>query len=209
MNPEDYDAWYRQPRGAWIAAREYRLLYRLLGLTPPASLLDVGCGTGQFSDRFRTAGFDVTGIDPDAAMLRVARTRHPGRYVQGDALQLPFADASFDACIAVTSLCFVADPARALAEMWRVTRRALVVGVLNRHSLLFRRKAGQGGYRGARWDSSAELRAWCAGLHPRPRCRLATAIFLPGGGPLARWLEAGLPSALPWGGFLALGLYRH
>ena len=45
----------------------------------------------------------------------------------------------------MTSLCFIDDPLPALREMWRVTRHALVLGLLNRHSLLHREKHGQGG----------------------------------------------------------------
>ena len=41
MRPEDYDAWYRTPRGAWIGETEYRLLWNLLAPRPGERLLDV------------------------------------------------------------------------------------------------------------------------------------------------------------------------
>lgn len=58
-------------------------------------------------------------------------------FIQGDASFLPFADNSFDYCSSITSLCFVSEPEQALKEMWRVSRKALILGLLNRSSLLY------------------------------------------------------------------------
>ncbi|RRQ22392.1 class I SAM-dependent methyltransferase [Thiohalobacter thiocyanaticus] len=212
LDPAEYEAWYHTPRGRWIAGREAALLLRLLRPQPGASLLDAGCGTGHFSRRFAQAGLSVTGVDPDPAMLAYARTHSAGLdldYVRADARALPFPDASFDYIAAVTSLCFVPEPARALQELWRVSRRGLVLGLLNRRSLLYRGKHGRGSYRGARWDDWREVRQWLAMLEPLPVYqRHRTAIFLPGGGLPARLAEALLPGGLPWGGFLAVCLRR-
>lgn len=47
----------------------------------------------------------VTGLDPDPAMLKYAQVKNNQiTYIKGDALNLPFADNSFDYCSAVTSL---------------------------------------------------------------------------------------------------------
>jgi len=209
LAPADYESWYRTPRGSWIARREFELLWHLVPMPANASLLDVGCGTGHFSRRYAAAGLVVTGLDPDRAALDYARSLSDQiHYCEGDALRLPFADHSFDYCAAVTSLCFIADPARALAEMWRVARRAVVLGLLNRRSLLQRRKAGKGAYVGARWDDTATVHDWVAGLQPPARLRLGSAIIVPGGGPLARLIEGVAPQQPLWGGFLAAALTR-
>ncbi|MEJ2345544.1 MAG: class I SAM-dependent methyltransferase [Gammaproteobacteria bacterium] len=100
--------------------------------------------------------------------------------VGADARALPFADGTFDYCIAVTSLCFVEPPARALAEMWRVCREGVFLGLLNRRSVLYAKRRGRGGYRGARWDTRGSVEAWAAALHPRPTVAYAGAVFLPG-----------------------------
>jgi SAM-dependent methyltransferase len=209
VDPAIYEAWYHTPRGAWIARREFALIRRLLPLEPGASLLEVGCGSGHFARRFAAAGLAVTGLDPDRAALDYARTLESGiAWVEGDARTLPFADGAFDYCAAITALCFVPDPARALQEMWRVARRGVVLGLLNRHSLLHWRKAGTGGYAGARWDSAAAVRAWAATLRPPPRLALGSALLLPGGGPPARLLDPLAPPRPLWGGFLAAGLVK-
>lgn len=208
-DPAAYDAWYHTRRGRWIARREAALLTHLLAPAPGGSLLDVGTGTGEFCRTFGAAGLAVTALDPSASMLGYARQHQQARaYVLGRAESLPFADGTFDYCAAVTSLCFVPDPAHALAEMWRVCRRGVVLGLLNRRSLLHRRKANSGGYRGARWDSIADVRRWVQGLSGVGRCHRATAIHLPGGGPAARLAERLLPSSSPWGGFLAVAIRR-
>lgn len=206
---EAYEAWYASPRGRWIADREFALMWRLLTPAPGSSLLDVGCGSGQFSRRFAAAGLRVVGLDPDPQRLAVARRLAPALpLLRGQAARLPFADGAFDHVAAVTSLCFVDRPAAALAELWRVCRRGLVLGLLNRHSLLYRRKRARGGYRGARWDSAAEVRRWANTLSPRPRLRLASAIFLPEGNGLSRLAEPALPTRLALGGFLAAALLK-
>jgi SAM-dependent methyltransferase len=208
IDPAHYEAWYHSPRGRWIAGREFALLQALLPAQAGDRLLDVGCGTGHFSRRFQAAGLRVTGLDPDPAMLAFARAQAGGvHYLQGRSERLPFVDGEFDYAAAITSLCFVADPQRALAELWRVSRHGVVLGLLNRHSLLYRQKRGSGSYAGARWDTAREARAWSARLTPAPAViRQATAIFLPSGAALARGLESLLPATLPRGGFLALYL---
>ena len=204
-DPAAYEAWYHHSRGRWIGDIEFKLLYDMLKPRVEASLLDVGCGTGHFSRRFAHAGLRVTGIDPDRDALRFAVQQGGGvTYCRGSVLNLPYADRTFDYCSAVTSLCFVADPQRAIAEMLRVSRRALILGLLNRRSLLYYAKHEKGGYRGARWDRGEDVHRWLAGLGVPVSIQTCTAVFFPGGTPPARVLERLLPQRLPWGGFLAV-----
>jgi SAM-dependent methyltransferase len=209
MKPDEYEAWYETARGRWIAGREFDLMMRLMKPPAGATLLDVGCGTGHISRRFAAAGMRVTGLDPDATMLDYARELGGGvSYLRGTATELPLPDGAYDYVTAVTSLCFIADTSHGLREMWRAARRAVLLGLLNRHSLLYRQKHGRGGYRGARWDAPAEARRWAQQLEPAPRITMRSAIFLPGGSVSARTVEAVLPGILPWGGFLAVLLRK-
>lgn len=209
MNPSEYEAWYATARGSWIAVREFGLMKQLMQPPAGATLLDVGCGTGHFSRRFAAAGQRVTGLDPDPAVLEYARGLGGGvGYLRASATALPVADATYDFVTAVTSLCFVAEASRGLGEMWRVARHAVLLGLLNRHSLLYGRKRNRGGYRGARWDTGAEARRWARQLQPSPNITVRSAIFLPGGGAFARATECVLPGVLPWGAFLAVLLRK-
>ncbi len=208
-NPVAYESWYHTPRGAWIGDIEFSLLLRSLQPGPGQTLLDVGSGTGYFSRRFAGSGLRVTGVDPDQDMIRHARILgNDVAYIEATAMQLPFASQSFDFCAAVTSLCFVPEPEKALAEMWRVSRHGVVLGLLNHHSLLYLLKHGHGAYQGARWDTLATARRWWRHLKPAPKASIGTAVWLPGGGRLAKRLESLLPARLPWGGFLAIGLRK-
>ena len=205
---EDYDAWYRTPRGAWIGDVEFGALRRALATRPGERVLDVGCGTGYFTRRLAAeCALDVVGVDPNRAWLDFAQARAAGRehYCAGRAEALPFSDASFERTVSVTALCFVADPNRALAEIVRVTRTRVVLGLLHRRSLLYVNKGrggGAGAYRGAHWHTQREVRQLFAGL-PIAGLTMATAVLLPGGGRAARAAE---PAAawLPVGAFLVV-----
>jgi len=90
---------------------------------PGHLVLDLAAGTGTSSEPFDRAGATVVPTDLSAGMLAVGKRRRPTlSFVAGDALQLPFADASFDAVTISFGLRNVEDTAAALTEMRRVTR---------------------------------------------------------------------------------------
>jgi len=206
MRADEYDAWYESARGRWIGETEFRLLRRLLALRPGQSLLDVGCGTGWFTRRFASIlGLKVVGLDCNAQWLEYAREHDcRSQYLLGDSCCLPFANASFDCVVSIAALCFIDDWPRALREIVRVARGRIVVGTLNRASLLWRSKGQEGGsgaYRGARWHTRAQLRFALAAL-PVRNLEFHSAIFVPTASRMARAAEAVLPTRLPWGGLL-------
>ena len=107
----------------------------------PATVLDVATGTAGVAVQLaRRTGERVTGIDITEAMLRRGRAavRREGlqtriALVSGQAEQLPFADATFDALTFTYLLRYVADPAAAIAELARVVRPGGVVASLEFH----------------------------------------------------------------------------
>jgi SAM-dependent methyltransferase len=163
---EHYEEWYQGRWGKEALSLEQALIYRLLDPRPGERLLDIGCGTGVHLSRLHGTGLLLTGLDPSSAMLEQARLRlHSGvDLVPGSAEHLPFSDNEFDLSMMINTLEFVDDPEDALAEACRVTRRRLVLGVLNRYGLtsMHRRLKGWLGdtfYRHARFYSIWELRA--------------------------------------------------
>ena len=112
--------------GGWRrrAARETRL-------QPGGSALDVACGSGKLTAELAQIagpGGRVTGLDFSPEMLEVARQEFPNlEFLEGDALNLPFEDGSFDAATIAFGLRNLADPIHGLREMTRVARRAVVL----------------------------------------------------------------------------------
>ena len=104
-------------------------------LPESAAVLDVGCGLGDTSLMLLQCFPDayITGIDADKALIEAAITekkqRHPYQlhFVQGDALRLPFNDASFDFVFCRFVLHHIPDAYAALAEMKRVCKPGGVV----------------------------------------------------------------------------------
>jgi ubiquinone/menaquinone biosynthesis C-methylase UbiE len=89
-------------------------------------ILEIGAGTGT-NLRLYKAAERVVALEPDPAMRARAHdaaleARVPVEVVEGDAMALPFPDASFDTVIFSLVLCTVPDMERVLAEARRVLR---------------------------------------------------------------------------------------
>jgi ubiquinone/menaquinone biosynthesis C-methylase UbiE len=142
-------------------------------LLPPAphagKLLEVGCGTGHWSEYFAGKGFAVTGVDVSERMIAVARQKNiaGGTFEVADAERLPFAGGSFDVAAAITALEFTPNPARVVSEMTRCVRKAggmLILGVLNGLSAYnqSRKRRIASMYASAKLFSPADLRTLLA-----------------------------------------------
>ncbi|PYQ12000.1 MAG: SAM-dependent methyltransferase [Acidobacteria bacterium] len=92
---------------------------RTAGLLPPARVADVGCGTGVSTRLIAARGFDVTGIDPNEAMLAHARAAGGARYRRGTATETGLGDRSVDLVTVAQAFHWFDVPA-ALAEFRRI-----------------------------------------------------------------------------------------
>lgn len=86
------------------------------------NILNVGAGAGSYEP----AGRRVTALEPSLAMIR-QRTAPAAASVQGRAENLPFADNSFDAAMAILTIHHWADRAQGLRELRRVTHGPIVL----------------------------------------------------------------------------------
>lgn len=131
--PESFDDWERR---SWeeradayaaglvgMTAGSVEAVLDAVGAAPGVRLLDVGCGPGVVSAVAAGRGCEVVGVDVAASMLTLAQDRVPtAEFRLGSALELPAADATFDAVCGNFVLPHVDDPQVALAEALRVTR---------------------------------------------------------------------------------------
>jgi ubiquinone/menaquinone biosynthesis C-methylase UbiE len=129
----DDSAAYERFVGSWGRAAGAIFLDWLLAPTG-AHWLDIGCGTGLFTELIvdTRSPAKVFAIDPAAAQIDHARRKPVARranFQVGDAQALPFSDSSFDVVVSALAINFIPDRRRALSEMRRVGRmRGLVAG---------------------------------------------------------------------------------
>ena len=112
-----------------------------LNLKPGMKVLDLGCGSGEYTFRLglQTEGVEYIGVDLDSNFVRIANERAAGSknglfeqvsnantyaFICADGCNLPFEDATFDAVVSHTYLTAVPDYMAALAEMCRVCKPA-------------------------------------------------------------------------------------
>lgn len=104
------------------------------GVEPGMDVLDVACGTGNATIPAAKAGARVTGLDFAPRLLEIARERSADAmveidFVEGDAQEMPFADASFDRVVSTFGHMFAPDHERTAAEMKRVLRPGGAIAV--------------------------------------------------------------------------------
>lgn len=147
-----------QPRGADLAAIKERqreawasgdyaafgapllvmgeLLCEAVDLCPGWRVLDVATGSGNTALAAARRSCDVTGVDYVPALLergreRAAVERLEVSFREGDAEDLPFPDASFDAVLSTVGVMFAPDQERAAAELLRVCGPGGRIGLAN------------------------------------------------------------------------------
>lgn len=108
-----------EPGAAEFIARLY--------LRPGESVLDVACGTGNLAIPAARAGARVTGLDIAPNLIAQARldARSMGLAINfevGDAEAMPYGEGQFDTTVTMFGAMFAPRPARAAAELLRVTR---------------------------------------------------------------------------------------
>ena len=106
-------------------------------LSRPGSLvLDLCCGTGDMAFALRRQGKNahITGADFSHAMLKLAakksNSQNPVKWIEADALRLPFADQSFDLVTSAFGFRNLADYDAGLAEIARLLKPGGEIGIL-------------------------------------------------------------------------------
>jgi len=106
-----------------------RAAVRLANIKPSDVVLDMACGTGDLAIAFARSGVQqVLGVDFTLNMLNLAKIKPAGanaikpRFQAGDAMRQPITDHSVDVVSIAFGIRNVAQPARAIAEFYRVLK---------------------------------------------------------------------------------------
>jgi trans-aconitate methyltransferase len=126
MQAFDDGAAYERFMGRWSRAAGSIFLDWIAPLTG-ARWLDVGCGTGAFTELVldTCSPSAISAIDPATGQIEFARGQTIARLVDfrvADAAALPFPDGMFDIVVSALVINFISDRLRAIAEMRRVCR---------------------------------------------------------------------------------------
>lgn len=142
----DFVAFKERQQQAWstgdfgIIARSIvivgELLCEAVDLRPGQQVLDVATGTGNTALAAARRGCEVIGLDWAAPLLargreRAAAERLPVTFREGEAEQLPFPDASFDAVLSTFGAMYAPDQAQTAHELLRVCRSGGKIGLTN------------------------------------------------------------------------------
>ncbi|MBF0099620.1 MAG: class I SAM-dependent methyltransferase [Desulfobacterales bacterium] len=104
---------------------DHHQLKTALQIQPHERVLDIGGGHNPVTFAHVVLDIDFnTGIHRDGTSLSIDKIQHD--YVQGDVMDLPFADKSFDVVICLHVLEHTSDPQKACEEMMRVAKRGYV-----------------------------------------------------------------------------------
>ena len=181
------EKWFDSPRGQRMLKFETELFSRVWAPVSPQRVLEVGCGSGIFLEWFMSQGHMVTGLEPSGSSLDLARRRLGPKagLDNGFAENLPYEDNEFDTVALINTLEFVEDPYLALKEAFRVARRNVLLGALNRYSISrvqysIERFWRDSVYSHARFFSVFQLRRMSAGvLSGAVPIEWRTCFFLP------------------------------
>ncbi len=136
-----YDDWYKTKLGNFVDKVETKCVFDLFKVRKGMKVLDVGCGTGNFSIKLAKMGCEVIGIDISEEMLKVAKDKAKKeglniKFYNMDVYDMKFEDNCFDGVISVTAFEFLKDPDKAIEEMFRVLKPKgyLLIGTINKDS---------------------------------------------------------------------------
>ncbi|MEE9430719.1 MAG: class I SAM-dependent methyltransferase [Melioribacteraceae bacterium] len=115
-NPEDW-ALIQEATGS----AGYEHVFEFLKLTSTDKLLDVGCGSGFFSNLAQLKGVNVIGIDASSPLIEQAEKRNSSiNFLTGEMEKLPFDDNTFDIVCAFNSIQYAESVKNAILESKRV-----------------------------------------------------------------------------------------
>jgi ubiquinone/menaquinone biosynthesis C-methylase UbiE len=138
-----YDSYYQTELGKQIDTIEKEVIAELLTAIPKEKMLDLGCGTGHWTEFLIKKGFQLTGVDISESMLNIAKDKNlAADFLWANSENLPFEDESFNSIVSITMLEFVENLDKVIQEIYRVLKRggSMVIGCINADSIIGKNK---------------------------------------------------------------------
>lgn len=151
---EEYESWFVENKTLFQSE-----LLALRQVVPVGKKgIEIGIGSGIFAEQLNIC----FGIDPSDNMLKVAKKRNI-EVIKGFAEELPFPDNSFDFAVFITSICFIANPTKAIREAHRILKPNgnIIIAIIDKEShlgqILVREKNENKFYKDATFYSVPEM----------------------------------------------------
>lgn len=133
---QEYDAWYEDSLGKLVDQTERALISELFKPSGPR-ILEIGCGTGQYSAWLAAQGYELTAVDVSPAMLDCARTKlaslgFKADWQEADIREIQEQLGVYHGILSVTAMEFIPDPGELLTTMFKhlAPGGCLVVGFI-------------------------------------------------------------------------------
>lgn len=183
----NYDDWFKTPLGSHVEREETACVMSMTHFPAGSRILDVGCGSGNYSLQLARLGYQVVGIDISEEMLKLAREKAQKegfdiRFEKQDVYALTFDSESFDGIFSMAAFEFIHEEKQAMDEMLRVLKPGgdLIIGTIHGDSAwgrLYMSEEVQANtvFKYAKFKSLEEM----AALHPALLKEQAECLFVP------------------------------
>ena len=135
----EYDQFCQTPIGHFVDTIERHMMEEVARPTPGEKGVDLGCGTGNYTLWLHSQGVKATGVDISRGMLEEAHKKALGldvAFIEGNLMQLPCDDNTFDLAVCNVALEFVEDAKAVLKQVHRILKPSgrFIAGFIGRHS---------------------------------------------------------------------------
>lgn len=162
VTANNYDKYYSSSIGSRIDRIEKEVVAGYLLSASRQPVLELGCGTGHWSQFLSEMGFNITATDISEVMLTIANRKNIKNvsFQRADASNLPFCNESFETIVSITMLEFTGKIQKVLDEIFRILKPngSLILGCLNINSELGKAKDNDESFRNAHFFSKDELK---------------------------------------------------
>ncbi len=157
---KSYDDFYNTELGKRIDVIEKSMISELIKNIPKGEMLELGCGTGHWTEYFLQQNYEILAIDTSEPMLEIAIKKNlKAKFINKNSENLPFADNSYSVISSITMIEFVENKDKVFSEIYRILKPNgwFILGSLNANSILAKNKNNDKTFKNAIFLTPKEL----------------------------------------------------